>query len=55
MAITKSDFAYHNVYEVCVSIKISLLLHDIFCYIAYEIILFNLLQLTPGGVFMNMC
>ena len=50
---------------ICVLIKISLLLHNIFCYIFYEIIkkkivislmkllFFSSLQLTPGGVFIN--
>ena len=63
VAITKSDFAYHNFMKFAL-IKISLLLHSIFCYISYEIIiifcyisyeiiLFSSLQLTPGGVFTN--
>ena len=61
MAITKSNFAYHNLYEICVSIKISLLIHNIFheiiifCYTSYTIIIFSSLQLTPGGVIINKC
>ena len=45
--------------------KIPLLLHNICCYISYEIIIFfvisheiiiiSSLQLTPGGVFINKC
>ena len=51
--------------KYCVSIKISLLLYYVFCYISYEIIIFfyisyeiiifSSLQLTPGGVFINNC
>ena len=58
-------FCISYIYEICVSIKISLLLHNIFCvypimrlllffvYISYEIILFSSLQLTHGGVFIS--
>ena len=60
MAITKSDFAYHNFYEICVSMKkihsysiiyVVISLMRFFFVISHEIILFSSLQLTPGGVF----
>ena len=48
----KSDFAYQNLYEICISLLLNIFCYIsyaviiIFCYISYEIILFS----SPGGV-----
>ena len=64
MAIHKSDYAYHNFYEICVSMKkfhsysiiyIVISLMRFFFVISHEIIISSSLQLTPGDVFINKC
>ena len=51
----KSDFAYQNLYEICILLLLNIFCYIsyaviiIFCYISYEIILFS----SPGGVFIN--